>query len=240
MRQPDLPTETESKFNERLTSWFSVDSIIFGFSAQSLKVLLIQRDVYPFEGMWALPGDLVLPDEDLDLAAERVLQDLSGLSNIFMEQVHTFGKVGRHPQGRVITVAYYALVKQSAYQQLTPSSFARVAQWFDIKDLPELAFDHRDILDMAYDRLKTKLRYQPIGFEMLPRKFTLTQIQHLYETILGIELDTRNFRRKIQGMGFLIALDEKQKDVAHRAARLYKFDKKKYKELEAKGINFEI
>jgi 8-oxo-dGTP diphosphatase len=217
----------------------TVDCVIFGLDETDLKVLLIQRGQAPFEGQWALPGGFVHMDETIDEAARRELEEETGVSHVFLEQLYTFGSVKRDPRERVVTVSYYALVKLSD-QRIRASTDARNAAWFAVDDLPKLAFDHVGIFDMALSRLKNKVRDQPLGFELLPEKFTLTQLQKLYETILERELDKRNFRKKILAMDLLIELDEIEQDVAHRAARLYSFDKKKYEKLAQKGFDFEL
>ena len=220
-------------------SAFTVDNVIFGFDDGDLKVLLIKRGEEPFFGKWALPGYFVYPEEDLDAAANRVLEELSGLKDVYLEQVRTFGAVDRHPTGRVITVAYYSLVKISAYK-LYASSIAQKAKWFSISQISELPFDHAEILEACFNRLKRRLRGQPIGFELLPPKFTLTDLQHLYEAILETDLDKRNFRKKILSMNLLVDLNETQEGVAHRPARLYQFDREKYEYLFSEGFNFEL
>ena len=217
----------------------TVDCVVFGFDEGDLKVLLIRRDLEPHRGKWALPGGFVNMDESLDDAAMRELREETGLPKLYLEQLYTFGAPGRDPRGRVISVAYYALVKLADYAPAAASDASAVA-WFSVADAPSLAFDHSGILDTAIKRLKGKVRYQPIGFELLPTKFTLSQLQHLYEAILEQALDKRNFRKKIQSFGLLIELDEIEQDVAHRAARLYKFDDRKYRQLAKKGFNFEI
>ncbi len=217
----------------------TVDCIIFGLGENSLKVLLIERADEPFKGMWALPGGFVDMDETIDDAARRELEEETGIKGMFMEQLYTFGDVNRDPRGRVVSVAYYALVNLSEYN-VQPGSDARRAEWHEVNQLPPLAFDHALIFETALKRLKGKVRYQPIGFELLPEKFALSQLQRVYELILNKELDKRNFRKKILGMGLLIELPERQKGVSHRAAKLYKFDKAKYRQLEAEGFMFEI
>jgi 8-oxo-dGTP diphosphatase len=217
----------------------SVDCIIFGFDEHEIKILLIERAAEPSKGMWALPGGFVEPEEDLDNAAKRILEELTGLSNIYMEQVQTFGDVSRYPLGRVISVAYYALVKTEDYK-LKASSLATDARWHSLSKAPTLVFDHNQILQVGLDKLKRKVRYQPVGFELLPQKFTLTQLQKLYEAILGVELDKRNFRKKMLSMDLIVKLDESETNVAHRAARYFRFDKNKYKSLESKGFIFEV
>lgn len=217
----------------------AVDCVVFGVDAEDLKVLLIQRNLDPFAGAWALPGGFVRMDESLEEAARRELAEETGVANLFLEQLCSFGDVGRDPRGRTVTVAYYALVKLSDHA-IRAATDARNAAWFAVDDVPPLAFDHARILDAAWQRLQGKVRYQPIGFELLPPKFTLTQLQRMYEKVLDRPLDKRNFRKKILGMGVLEALTEVETDVAHRAARLYRFDKKRYDALVKQGFNFEL
>ena len=217
----------------------TVDCVVFGLDDEDLKALLIQRDLPPFEGHWALPGGFVRLDETLEDAARRELSEETGLERVYLEQLCTVGDVDRDPRERVVTVAYYALVKLSDHR-VHAATDAREAAWFAIDDLPDLAFDHEKILAMAHERLRGKVRYQPIGFELLPERFALRQLQHLYEVILDRPLDKRNFRKKILSMDILIELDEVETDVAHRAARLYRFDRKKYRRMTKQGFNFEI
>jgi 8-oxo-dGTP diphosphatase len=219
----------------------TVDCVVFGLDSDvgDLKILLIQRNGEPFAGMWALPGGFVDLGETLEQSAKRELQEETGISRLYLEQLYTFGDPGRDPRDRVITVAYYALVKLSDHTIKADTDAGDVA-WFSVSDLPRLAFDHAKIVAMALNRLKGKVRYQPIGFELLPAKFTLSQLQRLYEVVLERELDKRNFRKKILGMGLLVETNEIQKDVAHRAARLYRFDEERYRRLVQKGFNFEI
>lgn len=227
-------------FQGYFKSAFSVDNVIFGFDGADLRVLLIKRAFEPFFGYWALPGDLVYPHEDLDEAVQRVLTELTGLKEVFVEQVKTFGEVDRHPDGRVITIAYYSLIDIRRYTPSPDAAFASSFKWHTVRDVKELAFDHMKILEACYERLKQKVRSQPIGFELLPDKFTLSQLRQLYEAILEQPLDKRNFRKKILSMNLLIDLNETQQGVAHRPAKLYRFDFKKYKELIAKGFNFDL
>lgn len=217
----------------------TVDCVIFGLDDEELKVLLIERGLEPFEGRWAIPGGFVIPGESVDDAARRELLEETGLKNIFLEQLYTFGRPDRDPREHVVSVAYYALTNLSGHQ-VQADTDARSAAWFAVHDVPELAFDHDEILEMALRRLQGKVRYQPIGFELLPRKFTLTQLQRLYETILEKPLDKRNFRKKILSMGVLNELDEIQQGVSHRAARLYSFNEKEYRQKEKKGFSFEL
>jgi 8-oxo-dGTP diphosphatase len=219
----------------------TVDCVIFGLDleAESLKVMLVERDVEPFAGEWAIPGGFVKSDENLIEAATRELQEETGISDVFLEQLYTFGDPGRDPRGWVVSVAYYALVSPEKHD-IHATTDARDARWFAISSLPRLAFDHAQILQTALDRVRGKLSYAPIGFELLPQKFTIKQLQKLYEIVLDRQLDNRNFRKKIFAMDVLRELDEMQQGVAHRAARLYKFDERKYKQLVKQGLNFEL
>lgn len=230
-----------SEFDAFFKSAFSVDCVVFGFDESDLKVLLIKRAAAPYKEHWALPGDLVYPDENLDDSSARVLEELTGLENVYLEQVNTFGAVDRHPAGRVITIAYYSLIKTAAYN-INASSFAEEVRWHSVADAREmnLAFDHNHILQACYTRLQRRVRIEPIGFELLPRKFTLTEMQALYEAILETQLDKRNFRKKILSMNLLVDLKETQAGVAHRPAKLYSFDEKKYLRLRKEGFYFEI
>lgn len=217
----------------------TVDCVVFGLDAEELKVMLIQRALPPFAGKWALPGGFVRLDETLDEAALRELEEETGLRNVYLEQLYAFGALKRDPRERVVSVAFYALVNLADHK-VTAATDAAEAAWFGVGDLPALAFDHTEILDMAFARLRDKLRREPIGFELLPRKFTLSQLQHLYELVLERPLDKRNFRKRVLAMDLLIETDEVQQDVAHRAARLYQFDEKKYRRLVNAGFNFEL
>ena len=217
----------------------TVDCVVFGLDESDLKVMLIQRDLPPFRGKWALPGGFVRLDETLEDAARRELQEETGLEKVFLEQLYTYGAVDRDPRERVVTVAWYALVRLSDHR-VKAATDARDAAWFGMHELPQLAFDHNQILRDAYERLQSKVRYEPIGFELLPVKFTLTQLQQLYEIVLGRTLDKRNFRKKILSFDVLQELDEVEADVAHRAARLYRFNPKRYREMVKQGVNFEI
>ena len=217
----------------------TVDCVLFGLSEDKLKVLLIQRAHDPFAGKWALPGGFAEMEESLEESAKRELEEETGLSKIYLEQLYTFGDLGRDPRGRTISVAYFALV-QAAEHTAQGADDASDAGWFAIDKLPKLAFDHAKILDCALQRLRAKVRYQPIGFELLPRKFTLTKLQRLYEVILGRELDKRTFRKKILGMNVLEELAEVESGGARRPAKLYRFQRKQYDALVKKGFHFEI
>ena len=235
----------------------SVDCVIFGFDEKELKVLLIERAIdHPeIESVqYSLPGNLVNDNEDLDTSARRVLKELTNLENIYLEQFYAFGDPNRVksakdaqwlnsvrelPSARVITVAYYSLVKIGDYVP-SAASFARKAFWCPVSEVPKLAFDHNLIFDKALMSLKIKLRMQPVGFELLPEKFTLGQLQKVYETILGSTLDKRNFRRKILNKGFLKPLQEKQKGVPHKRARLFEFDNYNYQKLKSEPLDFDF
>jgi 8-oxo-dGTP diphosphatase len=217
----------------------SVDCVVFGLDQEGLQVLLVKRALDPFRGRWALPGGFVHVDESVDEAARRELSEETGLDRIFLEQLYTFGDVDRDPRERVVTVAYYALVNLRDHR-LHAATDAESAAWFDVGDLPRVGFDHARIVETALGRLKGKVRYQPIGFELLPPKFTLSELQRLYETVLERRLDKRNFRKKVLQLGILDETDEIQEDVAHRAARLYRFDRRRYEKLVQRGFNFEI
>ena len=198
----------------------AVDCIVFALDLGKLKVLLIQRRSEPFVNHWTLPGGFLEIGETLAAAARRELAEETGLKHVFLEQLYTFSHLNRDPCDRVISVGYFALVRLNDYR-VRAATDARCAAWFAMDDVPHLAFDHDKILKMAYQRLRGKVRYQPIEFELLPSKFTLRQLQQLYETLLDRSLDKRNFRKKFLGMGVLVELDEVETDVAQRASRLY-------------------
>ena len=217
----------------------TVDCVVFGFDEGELKVLLIERALEPFKGKWALPGGFVRVEETVDEAARRELAEEAGLQDVFLEQLYTFGAVNRDPRERVVSVAYYALVKLSAHDTRAATDAAD-ARWFPISKVPKLAFDHANILATALARLKSKVRYQPIGFELLPPNFTLSQLQHLYEAVLESDLDKRNFRKKVLSLGLLIPLKETRMMGRHRPAQLFRFDADKYEKLKKRGFNFEV
>ncbi|MCP9235877.1 NUDIX domain-containing protein [Lewinella sp. JB7] len=229
----------ETRFANYFKSAFTVDSVIFGFDEGALKILLIRRSEEPFDDYWALPGYFVRQDEDLDEAAQRTLRETTGLENVYLEQVHTFGSPGRHEFGRVITVAYYSLVKIADF---TPRAdgLSRDVKWHDLDAVSGLAFDHDEIVRTATEKLKRSIRTRPVGFELLPPEFTLTDLQHLYEAIWETRLEKRNFRKKILSMKLLVDLERMQEGVAHRPARLYRFDEDRYHELTREGFNFEL
>jgi 8-oxo-dGTP diphosphatase len=197
----------------------SVDCVIFGYDNKELKVLLIKSDLEEFIGLWSLLGDLVRPDEDLESAPYRVLKERTGMDDVYLEQVHTFGELGRHPSGRVITAAYYSLIDIKHHKlKLTHNEL----HWHKVNDIRKLAFDHKRILDTSLERLREQVMEHPIIFNLLPEKFSLRELQDLYQAILGVDLDRRNFRKKIAHKDWLIDLDEMENDVPHRPGKLYK------------------
>ncbi len=217
----------------------TADCVVFGLDDNGLKILLIQRGQEPFTDSWALPGGFVLQGESLEETARRELEEETGLKDIFLEQLYTFSDPERDPREHVVTVAFYALVNLIDHS-IKAATDAKSTAWFTHDNIPDLAFDHKLILNKAYERLKSKIQYKPIGFELLPEKFALRSLQQMYEKILDRKLDKRNFRKKILKMNILEELDEIERDVSHRAAKLFKFDKKKYEMMENQGINFEI
>ncbi|MGZ8536908.1 MAG: NUDIX hydrolase [Flavisolibacter sp.] len=214
----------------------SVDCIIFGFDGSKLKALFIHRGFEPEKGKWSLMGGFVNNDESIDDSAKRILHDLTGLENIYMEQLHCFGEVNRDKGGRVVSIAYFALIRSDKYSEVLMSRYK--AEWFDLDDVPNLIFDHTRMLEMAKIRLQQKVLNHPIGFALLPNKFTLPQLQALYEAIHERELDKRNFSKKILSLQILKKLDKKDKLSSRKGAYYYEFDKKKYAELEETGMRF--
>lgn len=215
----------------------TVDIVIFALREWELHVLLIQRGVPPFEGRWALPGGFVRDGESLEAAARRELEEETGMREVYLEQLYTFGEPGRDPRGRVITVAYYALLTTEA-APLVAGTDAGAARWMPARKHPPLAFDHEQILGYALERLANKLEYTTAGFQLLPKKFTLGQLQRVYEAVLGRTLDKRNFRRKIALLGVLKPLQEWVQDGPSRPAQLYRFSGKHFERLRDKGILF--
>jgi 8-oxo-dGTP diphosphatase len=196
----------------------SVDCVIFGYDEKELKVLLIKSDLEEFEGLHSLLGDLVRPDEDLDKASYRILKERTGLDDVYLEQVHAFGGINRHPSGRVITIAYYSLLDIKNHKlQLSNNEL----HWHSLSEIKKLAFDHKKILDTSLRRLQEQVMEHPVVFNLLPEKFSLRELQELYESILGIELDRRNFRKKISVKDWLQDLNEMETNLSHRPGKLY-------------------
>jgi 8-oxo-dGTP diphosphatase len=227
----------ELKQNIRLC----VDAVVFGYTAkESISVLLIKRTIPPFMHRWALPGGFVLDGETLEEAVTRELQTEAGVHINYLEQLYTFGRPERDPRGRIVSVAYFGLVNPTNFK-LAASSDAEDARWFDIKKLPDLAFDHAEVVETAVKRLRTKIRYEPIGFELLDQKFPISDLEKLYETVLDRPIDRRNFQKKMNHFGILMGHNEKQKHPsAGRPAKLYSFNEEQYFKLKQEGIIFEI
>lgn len=196
----------------------SVDCVIFCYDNKELKVLLIKSDLEEFSGLYSLLGDLVRPDEDLDSASYRILQERTGMEDVYLEQVHTFGSINRHPSGRVITTAYYSLI-DAKHQKLRLTN--NDLHWHPVKSIKKLAFDHKTIVDTCLNRLREQVMDHPVIFNLLPEKFSLRELQELYQAILSIELDRRNFRKKIAIKDWLLDLNEMEEDVPHRPGKLY-------------------
>ncbi|HAH22627.1 MAG TPA: NUDIX hydrolase [Prolixibacteraceae bacterium] len=242
----------------------SVDCVIFGFDKSGLRVLLNQIDrealisslprqasseqikklyeqhpMLTSEVYWSLFGSHVPEEQDLDEFAKELLFQATGLTNVFLQQIQAFGSMDRVPYTRVITIGFYALINPD-YYNLKQSSLAKSLQWFNLNDMPSLCFDHDKIIEQALVKLRQEVMYHPVGFHLLPEKFTLTEIQSLYEVILNKKMDTRNFRKKLAKMKLLIDSGKKQQKVAHRAAKLYQFDILVYEKLKEEGLNFRI
>ncbi|SHM90136.1 NUDIX hydrolase [Mucilaginibacter sp. OK098] len=219
----------------------AVDAVVFGYtSKEGLSVLLIKRNIQPFKDNWALPGGLVGDAESLEEAVQRELKEETGVNINYLEQLYSFGKPGRDPRNRVISITYYGLVKPEAFELHADTDAADVA-WFNIKKLPQLAFDHEEILTAAHERLKSKMLYQPVGFELLEEKFPFSELEKLYMAVLDRPIDRRNFKKKVIKFGFLEETAEKQSlDGAGRPGNLFRFNEQKYFQLQKEGINFEI
>lgn len=225
-------------YNEHKKFYVAVDCIIFGFDQDGLKLLLIKRKFEPMKGKWSLMGGFLQENESLDEAAARVLFHLTGLKGVYLEQLYTYGEKDRDPGERVISVAYYALIRTDDYKSDLGKQHG--ARWFLFERKPSLIFDHDVMVDKALRRLRRKTKSQPIGFELLPEKFTIPMLQRLYESIHGKKFDKRNFRKKIFQLNILKKLDEKEKSSSRKGAWLYKFDKKKYHKLVEAGMHFGI
>ena len=215
----------------------TTDCVIFGYDGKELKVLLIERGIEPFKGCWAFPGGFLNMDEDALAGARRELKEETGLEDAFIEQFHTFSEPGRDPRGRVITIAHYALVK---IQEVEGGDDAAQARWFPIGEVPPLAFDHDRILRMAISRLKERIHFEPVGFELLPDVFTMPQLQNLYEAILEVHFDRRNFASKMLKLGILEDTGDRPAGASSRIPVSYRFNKEKYHELKAKGFRLEF
>jgi 8-oxo-dGTP diphosphatase len=228
-----------TQINNDFKAAISVDCVIFGYDDDALKILVSNCDMPPFEHEYSLLGDIVHPDETTDDAAKRVLQAKTGFTDVFLEQVEVFSEIGRHPLGRVITVAYYSLIKidDDHLAHLEKDAFLH---WVPIKDITSLAFDHYTIMHSCLRKMQRQIRSQPIGFNLLPKKFSLLQLQRLYEVVLEIELDKRNFRRKLNALDILRDLKEMEQSVSHRPAKLFSFDENIYQKKKISGFSFDL
>ena len=235
-------TQTASKtydfYQQKDKMYVATDCIIFGFDAGSLKLLIFKRRVEPLKGEWSLIGSFVKLKEDVSSAAKRVLEDFTGLTNVYMEELKSYGIADRDPGYRCISIGQYALIRLNDYDRELVEQHGAV--WHDVNDLPELVLDHSKMVNDAMEELKRKARYQPIGFELLPEKFSIPQLQRLYEAIYQKELDSRNFRKKVLSLNVLNKLNEKDKTSSKRGAYLHTFDRQAYEMLKKQGYNFEI
>lgn len=218
----------------------STDCVIFGFKKSSLQILLYKRATRPCKGMWALPGGFLKKGELIVEAAKRILKDTTGVGDIYLEEIGVFDQIDRFPSWRVFTIGYFALVRPENYHIITSGTYSTEVKWFNMCELPELAWDHKHIVDEAHSKLRARLLNRPIGFELLPRKFTLPQLQILYEVILDKPLDKRNFRKKLMKMNLLKKLNERDKNNVKRPANLYRFDRHIYELLKETGFMFEM
>ncbi len=225
LKNPHLKTAELEKIShlEYFKIAVSVDCVIFGYEDKELKVLLIPSDLEEFSGLYSLLGDLVRPDEDLDAASYRILRERTSLDDVFLQQVHTFGRLERHPSGRVVTTAYYSLININSHNLKIVHNDLN---WHPVKKIRKLAFDHKEILDTCLQKLREQIMEYPIVHNLLPKKFSLRELQELYEAILGVPLDRRNFRKKMALKKWLQDLDEMEDNVTHRPGRLYRFRKK--------------
>ena len=217
----------------------AVDCIIFGFDNEGLKLLIFKRELEPLAGQWSLIGNFVNADEDVEEAAYKVLKETTGLDSLYVEQLHAFGSIDRDNGARVVSIAYWSLIKLKPEDKNFDVA-DHEARWVDINEVPELILDHNEMVNLAMGRLRERARFRPIGFELLPDKFTLPQLLNLYESIYQTQFDDRNFRRKILKTDLLIKLDEKDKSTSKRGALLYKFDYQQYDKLSKDGYLFEL
>jgi 8-oxo-dGTP diphosphatase len=226
--------------------YVTVDSVVFGVEAVrgptrdsfDLKVLLIERGLQPFRGKWALPGGFVKPDESLDAAVARELEEETGVTRAFLDQLYTFGAPDRDPRGRVISVAYMAAIHLAAATLRAGTDAAR-ARWFKVAELPALAFDHPQMVELGIARLRDTIRSKPIAFSLLPPQFTISQVQAVYEAVLGRKMDVANFRKALLDMDLLKEVGE-EREVSHRPAKLFRFDEKTYGRFVKRGERFDV
>lgn len=218
---------------------FAVDCIVFGVEENKLRLLVFEREVEPLAGEWSLLGSFVNLSESISNAASRILLELTGLDNIYMEQLHCFGEPGRDPGGSVVSVAYWSLIKINQ-SDIDFNIDNHKARWVGVDEMPDLILDHGDMVAMAINRLRERARFYPVGFELVPKEFTLLQLLGVYEAIFDRKIDDRNFRKKILKSGLLIALDKKDKSTSRKGSYLYEFNQSTYHELQSKGYNFEF
>lgn len=226
-----------SKIQQKIT--VSVDSVVLGYTNEELNVLLIKREKEPFKGKWSIPGGLLKDHSTATEEASSILKTKAGFQIEFLEQLFTFDDIKRDPRSRTISITYFALINPDHYQ-ISVDLKSHDSQWFNLNDLPQLAFDHAEIIKLAITRLQGKIVYQPIGFELLSEEFTLSELQHLYEVVLGSELDKRNFRKKIISTGIVSTTGKKRIGMRNRQPELYKFNEKEYKKLLKQGFNNKI
>jgi ADP-ribose pyrophosphatase YjhB (NUDIX family) len=230
--------EIKGLYEHHVKHFVALDCIIFGFDHQELQILLIKRGFEPEKGKWSLMGGFLKAEESVDEGAERILKELTGLAGVYMEQLYTYGEVNRDPVARTISIAYYALIKTERYNKEIADKYN--ARWFTLSEMPTLIFDHQKMVDTALASLRIKSRTQPIGFELLPEKFTIPQLRSLYEAINDRTFDSRNFSKKIASMEWLVKLNEKNKSFSRKGAYYYHFDKECYNRLLSEGINFQL
>ena len=227
-----------SSYNTEDKVVLAVDCIIFGFDKDDLKILLIKRDFEPKKGEWSLMGGFLRQNENLDGAANRILRHLTGIDDVYLEQLHSYSEISRDPAERTVSVAYYALINTEEHSRELVRRYS--AKWFKLCDRPELIFDHEEMVRHAIRRLRYRTSTKPVGFELLPEKFTMRQLQKLYEAILDESLDKRNFINKINALDILLKLDEKDMTSSRKGSYLYKFDMEKYKKKAADGFSFKL
>lgn len=215
----------------------AVDAVVFGYTNNQIQILLIQQKYG--KKKWALPGGFVLDNESLNEAVLRELKEETGVKANYLEQLYSFGDVHRDERLRVVSIAFLALINPKNYH-LKADTDAKDAQWFNVSEIPELAFDHKKIIEKGMERLQAKINYQPIGFELLNKQFPFSDLEHLYQTILNKKIDRRNFRKKLLSFDLLKETNKIHKNKSGRPAKLFEFNQKKYKELEEKGFHFEI
>lgn len=229
---------TKDFYIQKDRMYVATDCIIFGFDSGKLKLLIFKRRIKPYLGEWSLIGSFVKLNEDVSHAAKRVLHEITGLDNVFMEELKSYGAAERDPGFRVVSIGQYALIRINEYDKELVAKHG--AHWYDLEEVPDLVLDHNQMVKDALERIKRKAKYKPIGFELLPEKFTIPQLQQLYEAIYQKELDSRNFRKKVLSLKVLVKLEEKDKTSSKRGAYLYKFDDHTYQQLLQSGYNFEL